>query len=43
VASPTGGGYRVATGDGKVFTFGDAAFSGSAPGGLQLPVVGIGG
>jgi hypothetical protein len=43
VASPSGQGYRVATVDGGVFTFGDARFAGEVPGGLRLPVVGIGG
>jgi hypothetical protein len=43
VASPTGQGYRIATGDGGLFAFGDATFAGDIPGGLRLPVVGIGG
>jgi len=40
--TPTGKGYWVATGDGKVSAFGDATFYGSMAGGhLQAPIVGI--
>jgi hypothetical protein len=43
LTSPSGQGYRVATGDGGVFAFGDASDGGSVRDGLRLPVVGIGG
>ena len=42
-ATPAGGGYWVAAGDGGVFAFGDAAFRGRPEGPLNEPVVGIAG
>jgi hypothetical protein len=41
-ATADGGGYRLVGGDGGVFTFGDAPFSGSTGGqALQRPMVAI--
>ena len=40
-ATPTGEGYWLVAGDGGVFTFGDAAFHGSAAGLVDEPVEAI--
>jgi hypothetical protein len=40
-ATPAGGGYWIAAGDGGVFAFGDASFRGRPEGTLNQPVVGI--
>jgi hypothetical protein len=40
-ATPTGNGYWLVGSDGGIFTFGDAAFFGSAAGGSSSPVVGM--
>ena len=39
--TPSGHGYWLAAGDGGIFTFGDARFSGSAVGMANQPIVGI--